>query len=110
MSVVWRLGEASVEQVRTALPSPGAYTTVQTVLNRLVDRGLLTRTMTGNAYIYSANIAESEYLARSIEQTLSTASTEARQVALAQLIGNLDQGELSDVRKLARRIERGRSR
>ena len=109
---MWRLGEASVEQVRTALPkrSRGAYTTVQTVLNRLVDRGLLARNKIGNSFVYAPRLTESEYLSRSIEHTLSAASAEARQVALAELIGSLDQGELSDLRKLARKIEKGRNR
>ena len=112
MSVLWRLGEASVEQVRVALParSRGAYNTVQTVLNRLVDRGLLERTKTGNSFVYAPRVSESEYLSRSIERTLATASAEARQVALAQLIGNLPQGEISSLRKLARQIDRARDR
>ena len=112
MSTLWRLGEANVEQVRNALPkrSRGAYTTIQTVLNRLVDRGLLARAKTGNSFVYSPKISESEYLSRSIEHTLATASAEARQVALAQLISALGQDELSDLRKLARKIERGRAR
>lgn len=110
MTVLWRLGEASVEQVRTGLPkkSRGAYTTVQTVLNRLVDRGLLTRVKSGKGYVYEPKVSESEYLSRSIEHTLSGASSEARQVALAQLLGNLDRNELSDLRKIAKQIDQGR--
>lgn len=109
MAALWRLDRANVEQVRAALPkrSRGAYTTVQTVLNRLVERGLLTRTKSGNSYTYEPLVSESEYLSRSIEHTLSGASAGARQVALAQLLGNLDHDEWSDLRKLARRIERG---
>ena len=45
MAAVWRLGEATVEQVRELQPIErrSAYTTIQTVLNRLVDRGFLSR-------------------------------------------------------------------
>ena len=112
MSVMWRLGEANVEQVRGALPkrARSAYTTVQTVLNRLAERGLLARNKQGNMIVYSPSMTEGEYLSRTIERTLSTASDEARQVALAQLIGNLESGELSGLRKLARKIESGRNR
>lgn len=112
MSAVWGLGEAGVEQVRGALPvrSRGAYTTVQTVLNRLAERGLLERVRRGNQIIYAPKVTEAEYLSRSIETTLSSASDDARQVALAQLLGNLDRGELSDLRRLARQVERGRRR
>lgn len=110
VSAVWKLGEASVEQVRKALPerSRGAYTTVQTVLNRLAERGLLERIRRGNQIFYVPVVSEAEYLSRSIETTLSSASADARQVALAHLLGSLESGELSDLKKLARRIERGR--
>ena len=48
MEALWRLGDGTVEQVREALPPRyrGAYNTIQTVLNRLVDRGLLSREST----------------------------------------------------------------
>lgn len=112
MAAMWNLGEGNVEQVRCALSerARGAYTTIQTVLNRLSDRGLLERAKRGNTIVYSPRITEGEYLSRSIERTLSTASDEARQVALAQLIGTLESGELSSLKRLARQIEDGRRR
>jgi predicted transcriptional regulator len=105
MAVVWRLGDATVEQVRSNLPSRyrSAYTTVQTVLNRLAERGLLKRTRQGNAIVYSPRLTEAEYVRRSIESTLAGASSEARQAALAQLVGSLDGAQIAELRKLARR-------
>jgi predicted transcriptional regulator len=110
MAVVWRLGEATVEQVRTALPSRyrSAYTTIQTVLNRLAERGLLKRARQGNAIVYSPRLTEAEYVRRSVESTLAGASNEARQAVLAQLVGSLGGNELAELRKLARRIENER--
>lgn len=110
MSAVWRLGSPSVEEVRTALPPRyrGAYNTIQTVLNRLVERGLLTRRKSGNAFLYRARLTEAEYLSRSISQTLAGASMDARQAALAQLVGGLKESELSDLRQLARDMKRRR--
>lgn len=107
MAVVWRLGEATVEQVRAGLPTRyrSAYTTVQTVLNRLADRGLLKRTRQGNAIVYSPSLSEAEYVRRSIETTLAGASNEARQTVLAQLVGSLGGEELAELRKLARRTD-----
>ncbi len=40
----------------------GAYTTAQTVLNRLVDRGLVSRRREGRAFRYSATITEADYV------------------------------------------------
>jgi predicted transcriptional regulator len=113
MAAVWRLEKATVEQVRSALPSRyrGAYNTIQTVLNRLADRKLLSRHKVGSAFEYRPLVSEAEYLSRSISQTLAGASKAARQAALAQLIGGLEEDELTDLRELAREMnERRRKR
>jgi predicted transcriptional regulator len=112
MRVVWRLGEGRVEDVRKELPRRrrGAYTTVQTVLNRLAERGLLGRRRDGKAIVYSPRISEGDYLARSFSETLAEASDDARRAALAQLVGDLDQNELDEIRALARQAQHRRGR
>jgi predicted transcriptional regulator len=111
MAAVWRLEGGTVEGVRRELPPRyrGAYTTIQTVLNRLAERGLLSRHKAGNAFEYRPRLSEAEYLSRSIAHTLAGASTGARQAALAQLIGNLREEEVTDLRRLAREM-RGKRR
>ena len=110
MRVLWRMDGAGVEEVRRALPraNRGAYTTVQTVLNRLADRGLLTRSRVGNAIRYSAAVSEADYVAGSLNRSLAGASMEARQVALASLVGGLKQDELAEVQAIARRVDKRR--
>ena len=115
MTVLWRTGEGTVEQVRGGLPPRyrGAYTTVQTVLNRLADRGMLRRRKEGKGFVYRPAVSEADYVARSIERTLAGASSQARQAALAQLLGGIDSGELSDLQRLAREVDakrKGRGR
>ena len=107
MTVLWRLGSGTVEEVRSGLPSRyrGAYNTVQTVLNRLAERRMLTRRKQGNVFVYRPTVSEAEYVSRSIAHTLATASVDARQAALAKLIGDLDESELSDLQKLARDLD-----
>lgn len=106
MAALWRLDEATVEQVRHALPARyrSAYTTVQTVLNRLVERGLLSRQKVSNAFVYRARLSEADYLSRSISQTLAGASTQARRAALARLVGDLGEDEVTALRQLAREM------
>ena len=112
MAAVWRLESATVEQVRQALPGRyrGAYTTVQTVLNRLADRGMLERERDGRNIVYRPTFTEAEYLSRSIEHTLASASSEARHAALARLIGGLREDELGEVQKLAGQAGKARRR
>jgi len=106
MAAMWRLGAGTVEQVRAELPPRyrGAYTTVQTVLNRLTDRGLLSRRKVGNAFEYRPKVSEADYLSRSIARTLAGASSGARQTALARLIADLDKRELSELQQIARDV------
>jgi predicted transcriptional regulator len=113
MAAMWRLNAGTVEQIRSELPPRyrGAYTTVQTVLNRLADRGLLSRQRVGNAIEYRPRITEADYLSRSIARTLAGASSDARQTALARLIADLDESELSNLQRLAQEVgKRRRSR
>jgi len=111
MRVMWRLERGSVEDVRKALPrrNRGAYTTIQTVLNRLAERGLLRREHVGNVIYYSPRVSEAEYLATSLSRTLDGASDAARRTALATLVGGLRPGELDEIRQLARQTRRKRS-
>lgn len=113
MRALWRLDRsASVEDVRAALPARqrGAYTTVQTILNRLAERGLLARERQGKAIFYAAQVSEADYYSRSIRETLAPASDDARRTALAQLVGDMAPGELDEIEALAREVAKRRSR
>jgi predicted transcriptional regulator len=55
LRALWSVGEGSVHDVREALPARRnlAYTTVMTVLDRLVRRGRVERRKIGRAFFYS---------------------------------------------------------
>ena len=112
MTAVWKLGEAKVEDVRALRPARTrlAYTTVQTVMNRLAERGLLKRERSGNAFVYRAKYREADYLAERIGQRLAEASPDARRQALVSLIEDLEPKELDEVARLAARIKRQRGK
>lgn len=108
MTVMWRLDEATVDTVRTALPPRyrGAYTTIQTVLNRLVTRKLLKRRKVGNVVRYSTTVSEADYISATVEHALSGASSGVRDVVLAQLIGRIDDAQLDALRQLSKDIDK----
>ena len=110
MRIVWQLGRATVDDVRGAQPERTrcAYTTIQTVLNRLADRGLLQRERQGKAFAYRAAYNESELLARSIGERLAGASVDARRAVVLNLVEALDADELDSVARLANRNRRER--
>lgn len=110
MAALWRIDSGTVEEVRTAMPARyrSAYNTVQTVLNRLTERGLLQRQRAGTAFVYRPAISEAEYLTRTIRRSLAGASSDARELALAQLIGGLEDEELAALRERAKHLPRRR--
>ncbi len=112
MAAVWKLGEAKVDDVRNGQPLQrrSAYNTVQTVMNRLVDRGLLKRERQGHAYVYTAQYAEGDYLSKAITDRLADASADARKVALANLVGELEPSELDEIARYANRVKRARKK
>ena len=112
MDAVWRLGEATVEDVRAEQPRDrrSAYTTVQTVLNRLAERGLLARTRSGRAFVYRPQLEESEYLAQSIGERLAGASPDVRRAALVNLVDDLAPEELDELARRANQIRRKREK
>ncbi len=61
LRVLWGIGEGTVHDVRRALAEdagkPLAYTTVMTLLDRLVKRGTAARRKQGRAFVYRANVA-----------------------------------------------------
>lgn len=110
MHALWGLGAGTVDHVREALPEGdrSAYTTIQTVMNRLADRGLLARRRSGKSFEYSPRISEAEYLSDYIGEALADASSEARQAAIIKIIGGLDDEELGGLKRRVRDISRRR--
>ena len=55
LKAMWSLGEGNVKDVKEVVgrSRPLAYTTIMTVLDRLVRKGKLARQKVGRAYVYS---------------------------------------------------------
>ena len=83
-----------------------AYTTVMTVLGRLVDKGLVERVEEGRGHVYRAAGDPDELTAQAIRSLLS--ATQDPKVALARFVEGLDDPEL--VAELAAVLKRARRR
>jgi predicted transcriptional regulator len=108
MAALWRLGEAKVDDVRAQLSSDLAYTTVHTVLKRLMDRGLVERSADERGLVYRPRLEEAEYLASAFSERLTATSPAVRREALVNLVDRLEAGELEEVARYANRIRRER--
>jgi BlaI family transcriptional regulator, penicillinase repressor len=73
MEILWTLGEASVREIREAIQERRrpAYTTVQTILSRLEEKGAVRRTRKiGNALLFEPLIAREPVYRRIIDDFL----------------------------------------
>ncbi len=81
MDAIWRLGEATAEQVREALPQPLHDSTVRTLLRVLESKGYLRHEARGKSFVYRAVIGRQK----------------AQRHALRDLLGRLFSGSAEDL-------------
>lgn len=101
MTALWELGPASVREIQEKLPERKrpAYTTVQTIVYRLEEKGAVRRVKKiGNAHIFEANVTRKSAHRRLINELLELFGGSARPL-MAHLV---ETGKLSleDVREL----------
>lgn len=98
--------------VRDLVDAPGirglAYTTVMTVLDRLRQKGYVTRRLAGRAYSYRARISREQYLSTLVGQVF--AASDDRRSVLLGFAREIDGEDLAQLRKMIRDVEKERSR
>lgn len=106
MDTFWRVGPASVREIQDGLRSKKrpAYTTVQTVVYRLEEKGALRKVKrVGNAYVFEPAITREAAQRRLIDDLLDLLDGSTRPL-MAHL---LDSGRLSldDLREIEDRLK-----
>lgn len=106
MDVLWRIGEASVREVHEELATKreAAYTTVQTILQRLEQKGAVRRTRkVGNALLFEPAVTRKSVYRRVIDELLELIG--GSQPLVAHLIdsGKLSLDDLKEIEKHVRK-------
>lgn len=115
MNVCWEKERATVHDVRDALQSRRdlAYTTVMTVMNRLVEKDMLRRHKEGRAYVYTPAHRRDQVagsLLRSLVDRFYKGATLPAIAHLLQTEEDVDEAELERLEALLRaRREKGDS-
>jgi BlaI family penicillinase repressor len=114
MNVLWRLGRASVREVHEALSGRKrpAYTTVQTMMTRLQEKGALRHVRKiGNAHIYEPAIPQAGAYRRLIDELIGLLGGSARPL-MSHLVES-NQVSLEDLRAMEKTLQetaRGRKK
>ena len=101
MEAVWAVGPASVREIQQQLPERkrAAYTTVQTIIYRLEEKGAVRRVKKiGNAHIFEALVTRKAAHGRLIDELLNVFGGSPRML-MAQLV-ETGQLTLADIREL----------
>ena len=113
MEALWSRGASSVREILEAFPEKGrpAYTTVQTMVYRLEEKGAIRRTRKiGNAHIFEAVISRASAQRRLIDELLAFFGGSSQPV-VAHLIesGNLTLDDVKEAEQLLIKLKSGKS-
>ena len=92
MAILWQRHEATVREVLDELNQTRslAYTTVLTVMSRLVEKGLLSQQKIGRAHLYRPLLSREAYAAEAAGQVVRSLVEDFGDIALAQFSHELE--------------------
>ena len=109
LKVLWDLEQGTVREVLAALEGQGhqwAYTTVQTLLTRLMAKGYVVADRTGPAHVYRAAVSRGELLQQRLSDLADTfceGTTSPLMLALVEG-SQLSPNEIAQLRELLDRL------
>jgi BlaI family transcriptional regulator, penicillinase repressor len=95
MDVVYRLGKASVSDVRGELPDPPTYSAVRGMMRLLEEKGYLTHTTEGLRYVYSPTLGPQQARRSALRHLVHTFFAGSSSDAAATLL-ELSDSKLND--------------
>jgi BlaI family transcriptional regulator, penicillinase repressor len=107
MDVLWQRQQATIREVASQLTRtpPLAYTTVATVMSRLVEKGLLVRARSGKVDLYRPAYDNAEFSRRVARAAVHQLVHEHGDVALAQFAAALERADPERVARLRARYQ-----
>ena len=103
VEAVVKLGEVSVSQVHGELPDPPTYTSVRTMLQILVKKGVLQYRNDGKRYLYKIKAAGNSLRTAAVKNLLSTFFSNNASVAITTILDlagdRLDADEIDEIQQ-----------
>jgi predicted transcriptional regulator len=110
MEVIYRLGEASGQEVREHLPAPPSYSAVRAMLRILEEKGHVRHRRDGPRYVYTPTVPRDRARVSALRQLVSTffdGSAGAAAAALLDLSG--DELTAEEIAELQSVVDRARA-
>ena len=109
MDIVYRLGEASAEEVRRNIPDSTSYNAVRVTMKILEDKGHLTHRMQGARHVYRPRVSVEKAKRSVLRHVLTTFFGGSTPKAVSTLM-DMSASDLSDeeLEEMARLLEEAR--
>lgn len=95
MDAVYRLGEATAQEVMENIPEPPSYSAVRALLAILVEKGSLKHGREGRKYVYKPTLSPDRAKRGALNRLLATFFENSPEKLVASLL-NPDEGRLSE--------------
>jgi predicted transcriptional regulator len=109
MDAVFKLGKASVAEVRRELASPPSYSAVRAILGILEEKGLLRHEQDGLRYIYRPTMARGIAQQSALRHLVRTFFDGSPERAAAALLAMSDSMTPADLKRLTQLIARAKA-
>ncbi len=112
MDLLWRRDDATVRWVvdRLRKKEDVAYTTVMTVMSRLVEKGVLRRESAGRAYVYRPARTKEEFLEDKARTQVRALVNDFGDMALAHFADEIENADPERMKRLAQFLEQRKKR
>ena len=107
LKVIWQSGPATVRRVMAALNRrrPRAYTSVMNLMSLMARKGLLTRTLQGRSFVYSAAVSSDKTRRQMLGRVLNQVFEGSASLLVSHLLRRAapSADELQQIRELIKR-------
>lgn len=110
MEIVWhQKGAVSVKNITDVLEKRRqiAYTTVMTIMSRLVNKGVLTRRLSGSSYLYKPKVTKEQFVAKAVHGIFSSAVSTLGEEVLTHFVKEINKINPRKRRELLKILEKG---
>jgi BlaI family penicillinase repressor len=105
--IVWRIGNATAEQVREELARPLKDSTIRTVLRRLEEKGYLTHTIENRTFLYRPSESRQRVASRAVQRIVDWFCEGSVEALLVGMVDSKILGR-DELQRLAERVATAR--
>ncbi len=107
LRIIWQKGKITVKEISKALSEPNkrAYTTIQTYMERMIEKGFLTKEKIGLVNFYHAAVQKKNFISKETSKFIQNVFAGSYSNFAAYLFDS-DKLEKNDVEKIKKMIEK----